>query len=272
MPILSPERNKSGNQPLQKGPFFIFLMLLPAFVVIFVMILLAMQYKQLRAFVAPQPVELPKIETSLEAQEQVRTRLRDFLITTPASATASGIAAAAPAPSTTPATAPASAPTSLKPADSARARVTPALPAVTQSHDTLALTAADLNQLIRSSESLEKLQLDYHLDLQDTVLVARNSLPVEKLIGPLATMAKLMRIKGYLNSEMKGYPSFEDGKVIVVPVAAVMNGLPAPVSVLNAKGKLDLREWVGDKEFYDRAIAGLGQVRIRGGRLLLIRR
>lgn len=267
MPILSPDRNKSGNQPLQKGPFFIFLMLLPAFVVVFVMILLAMQYKQLRAFVAPQPVELPKIETSREAQEQVRTRLRDFLNGSPASASTSGTAAM-PAPSAPSAASPASS----EPADSARANVTPGLSASAEAHDTLALTAADLNQLIRSSESLEKLQLDYHLELQDTVLVARNSLPVEKLIGPLATLAKLMRIKGFLNSEMKGYPSFADGKVIVVPVAAVMNGLPAPVSVLNAKGKLDLREWVGDKDFYDKAIAGLGEIRIRGGRLLLIRR
>ena len=71
---------------------------------------------------------------------------------------------------------------------------------------------------------------------------------------------------------MKGYPEFKDGTLVLVPVSAVMNGQAAPVSVLNSKGKLDLRDWVSDKDAYDKAIANLADVKIRDGRLLLIKK
>jgi hypothetical protein len=138
--------------------------------------------------------------------------------------------------------------------------------------DTLAVSAPELNHLARSSKILSDLGLDYHLDFQDTLLVARNSLPVDRLQGFMSVMARLMRVKGFLNSEMKGYPEFKDGVLLLIPVSAVMNGQVAPVSVLNSKGKLDVREWVSDKDAYDRAIAMAADVEIRGGRLLIIKK
>jgi hypothetical protein len=268
VPILSPDRNKSGNQPLQKGPFFIFLMIMPIFVALIVMILLVMQYKQLKSFVSAQPIALPAIETSPDAQQRVQNRLREFLAPHPAAARE---AAGAPATATSarPEAASSAAPTSAS--DAALSNGALAAAPTGNAPDTLTLTAGDLNHLIRGSQELEKLRLDYHLEMQDSVLVARNSMPVERLIGPLSTMAKILRMKGYLNSEMKGYPTLENGKVIMIPVSAVMNGIPAPASVLNSKGKLDLRDWVGDKDAFDRAVAGLKEIRIRDGRLLLIR-
>jgi hypothetical protein len=224
VPILSPSRNTGGNQPLMKGPFFIFLLLMPAFLVLIFLILLAMQYKQLKALVAPRPAELPQVQSTPESRERVKARLDSFLT-----------------------------------APSGNVR------------DTLALGAADLNDLIRASEALEKLRLDYRLSLEDTLLVARNSLSVEHLRGALATLAKVLRVRGYLNSEMKGYPRLENGKLYLIPVSAMMNGTSAPASVLSSKGKLEPREWVADKDGFDRALARLAEVRIRGGRLLLIR-
>jgi hypothetical protein len=226
-PILSPSRNAAGNQPLMKGPFFIFLLLMPAFLILIFLILMAMQYKQLKALVAPRPAELASVRTSPESQARVRAKVDSFL------------------------TAPKAAEHAAK--------------------DTLGLDDADLNDLIRGSEALENLHLDYHLSLEDTLLVARNSLPVEEMKGALATLAKLLHVHGYLNSVMKGYPKLEDGKVSMVPVAAVMNGVSAPPSVLSSKGKIEAREWVSDKEAFDRATAHLAEVKIRGGRLLLIR-
>jgi len=210
-----------------KGPFFIFLMLMPAFFVLIVFILVAMQYKQLKALVAPNPADLAPVQTSPESQARVRAKVDSFLLAPPA-------------------------------ADRAH-------------RDTLGLDAADLNDLIRGSEALQNLHLDYHLSLEDTLLVARNSLPVEEMQGMLATMAKLLHVHGYLNSIMKGYPKLEGGKLSLVPVAAMMNGIAAPPSVLSSKGKIEAREWVSDKEAFDRATAHLADVKIRGGRLLLIR-
>jgi hypothetical protein len=226
-PILSPSRNAGGNQPLMKGPFFIFLLLMPAFLVLIFLILLAMQYKQLKALVSPQPAELAQIQTSPESQARVRAKLDSFLL--------------APG----------------NPGGGAK--------------DTLSLDAADLNDLIHGSEALEKLHLDYRLSLEDTLLVARNSLPVEDMQGILAKLAKLLHVHGYLNSVMKGYPKLEDGKLLMVPVAAMMNGVSAPPAVLSSKGRIEAREWVSDKEAFDRSTAHLAEVRIRGGRLLLIR-
>jgi hypothetical protein len=137
--------------------------------------------------------------------------------------------------------------------------------------DTLSLGAAELNDLVRGNEALENLHLDYHVSLEDTLLVARNSLPVEQMKGALAMLAKVLHVHGYLNSEMKGYPKLEDGKLYMVPVAAVMNGMAAPPSVLSSKGKIEAREWASDKDAFDSATARLAEVKIRGGRLLLIR-
>ncbi|MDB5048686.1 MAG: hypothetical protein JWO30_1757 [Fibrobacteres bacterium] len=140
------------------------------------------------------------------------------------------------------------------------------------SRDTLSMSTEDINHLTRTSKALADLRLDYHLSLEDSLVVARNSLPVSTLHGTLGTLAKLTRIKGYLNSEMKGYPELKDGKITMVPVGAVMNGIPAPVSVLDQKGPLDFREWVSDKDSYDQALARLADVKVQGGRLLLIKK
>jgi hypothetical protein len=224
-----------------KGPFFIFLLLMPAFVVVICMILVAMQYKQLKTLVAPQPAAMPEIRSSPESRARIQAELDSFLL--------------APRPSLAAATGP----------------TAPQTAAAGNAQDTLSLDAADLNDLIRGSEALEKLHLDYHLSLEDTLLVARNSLPVESLNGFLAGMAKILRVRGFLNSEMRGYPTLEGGRLYLVPVSAVMNGVAAPASVLTSKGKLEPREWVADKEEFDRAAARLSAVKVRGGRLLLIR-
>ncbi len=63
-----------------KGPFFIFLLLMPAFVFLIFLILLAMQYKQLKALVSPNPAEMPAIQSSPESQARVAARLDSFLL------------------------------------------------------------------------------------------------------------------------------------------------------------------------------------------------
>ena len=212
--------------PPAKGPFFIFLLMMPAFLGLIILLLVAMQYKQLRSFVSDKAMPLDPIPDSPAAQEKARARILEFL------ADRGGDTAS----------------------------------------DTLAVSGEEINHLAKGSKTLSDMRLDYHLDLKDTLLIARNSLPVDRLQGFMSTMARLLRVKGYLNSEMKGYPEFRDGKVVLIPVSAVMNGQVAPVSVLDSKGKLDVRDWIADKDAYDRAIARLADIRIREGRLLLIKK
>jgi hypothetical protein len=215
--------------PPAKGPFFIFLLMMPAFLGLIVLLLIAMQYKQLRSFVSDKPMALDSIPDSPEAQEKVRLKIHDFL---------------------------------------AGAGRTDSVPVA----DTLALTKDDLNQLARASRALADMHLDYHLDMDDSLLIARNSLPVSHLNGFMATMARVLRIHGYLNSEMKGRPEFKDGAVNIVPVSAVMNGVAAPVSVLDSKGRFDVREWVSDKDGYDKSLANLSGLGIRRGEMILTRK
>ncbi len=196
--------------------------MMPIFILIIAFMLVAMQYKQLHAFVAAKPMALDALPVSPQAEEKVRARIRDFF----------GAASA----------------------------------------DTLALSAEEINHLSRTSKSLSDQHLDYHLDLVDTLLVARNSLPVGSLRGGLGTMAGLLRVKGFLNSEMKGYPELKEGKITMIPVGAVMNGLPAPASVLSQKGPIDVREWVEDKDFYDKALQDLSEVKVLRDHLLLIKK
>ena len=213
--------------PPAKGPFFIFRLMMPAFLGLIILLLVAMQYKQLRSFVSDKPMPLDSIPDSPEAQEKTRARILGFL--------------------------------KSRETDSAAS-------------DTLVVSAEEINHLAKNSKTLSDLRLDYHLDLKDTLLIARNSLSVDRLQGFMSTMARLLRVKGYLNSEMKGYPDLKDGKLVLVPVSAVMNGQAAPVSVLDSKGKLDVRDWIADKDAYDQAIANLAEVKIRDGRLLLIKK
>ncbi|MEO6095621.1 MAG: hypothetical protein ABIW76_08055 [Fibrobacteria bacterium] len=227
---LSRERFSGGMQPPPaKGPFFIFLLMMPAFLGLIVLLLIAMQYKQLRSFVSEKPMALDSIPDSPEAQERVRLKIHDFL-------TGAGHTDSVPV------------------------------------ADTLMVTKDDLNQLTRGSRALADMHLDYHLDMDDSLLIARNSLPVSHLNGFMATMARALRIHGFLNSEMKGRPEFKDGVLSIVPVSAVMNGVAAPVSVLDSKGRFDMREWVSDKDGYDKAVAKLSGIRIRSGELILTRR
>lgn len=138
--------------------------------------------------------------------------------------------------------------------------------------DTLSITSVDFNHFLRTSQALNDQKFDYHFDLEDSVLVARNSLPVSSLRGLPGLLAKVTGISGYLNSVMKASPRFQDGKITLTPVSAVMNGAPAPATVLESKGVIDVREWVADKEFYDRSLEATSEVKIRDGRLLVIKR
>lgn len=196
--------------------------MVPAFLFLIVMLLLVMQYKQLRSFVSEKSMPINSVPASPQAESEVLSRLRAFFPDT--------------------------------------------------GSDTLSLSREEVNHLIRTSDALNGLKLDYHLDLEDTLLVARNSLPVTSMHGLPALLAKVTGIRGFLNSVMKGYPELKEGRITLIPVSAVMNGVPAPADVLTSKGVLDMREWVADKAFYDRAIAALVEVRIRDGRLLLIKR
>ncbi|MEO7423902.1 MAG: hypothetical protein ABI036_01875 [Fibrobacteria bacterium] len=236
-PSQAPRGGTGGDEPvIAKGPFFLFLLMMPAFILIIGMLLVAMQYKQLHAFVSDKPMAMESIPVSAEAQEQVLAKVRAFI---------------APPASGGP----------VLPSGSERA-----------GGDTLALSGDDITHLSRTSKVLNDQHFDYNLALSDSLLVARNSLSVSTLRGGLGTLAALLRVKGFLNSEMHGYPEFKEGKITMIPVGAVMNGMPAPASVLSQKGPIDVRDWVTDKDFYDQALRNLSEVKVSQARLLLIRK
>ena len=223
--MASPNPAPPGKDPAARTSFLIFLFFLPAFFLIIGGLLLAMQYKQLRVFLSPQPEAIPYLPKSPEEEAQVTAKVRGFFA-----------------------------------------------PAAADSADTLRLSARELNHLIRTSRALETAGWKYHLEMQDTLLTARSSVSARDMKGAVSILLKVMRMHGYFNSSMRGYPRLEAGKIELVPVAATMNGLPAPVSALSRKGNVDPRDWVEDKAFYDQALGRLSEVRVRGGELLLIRK
>jgi hypothetical protein len=213
-----------GSDPtFFKGSFFIYLLFVPAFLLIILAILLAMQYKQLKTFVSPKAITLSSIPASPQSEEKVVQKLKVFFSENLDDSTG----------------------------------------------DSLVLSPLEINYLIRSSKSLTALKLDYHMDIQDTLLVAHNSLPVDHLNGFLSFLAKILRVKGFLNSEMRGYLTFEKGEVRLIPISATMNGVPAPVSVLNRKGGIDPKEWVEDTVFFNQVISRLHEIKIRNNFLIL---
>lgn len=196
--------------------------MMPAFLLLIFMLLMVMQYKQLRSFVSDKPMPIAAVPQSREAEDSVLARVRGFFPDT--------------------------------------------------ASDTLSLSSLEINHLLRTSQALNDQKFDYHFELKDTVLVARNSLSITSMRGIPSLLAKVTRIRGYLNSVMEARPELKDGKITLQPVSAVMNGMPAPATVLNSKGTIDVREWVADQAFYDSAIRALSEIRILDGRLLLIKR
>jgi hypothetical protein len=71
---------------------------------------------------------------------------------------------------------------------------------------------------------------------------------------------------------MKGYVSLEKGKISLVPVSATMNGIVAPVSVLNRKGGIDPTEWIEDRGLYNRALSQLSEIKVQNGTLVFVKR
>jgi hypothetical protein len=212
-----------GNAPFHKSSFLIYLLFVPAFLILMLMLLMAMQYKQLRILVAKDPVVMDTVVASAEAQDSVQVLVKTFF--------------AEPGP------------------------------------DTLALSRADLNHLMRSSTVIRDLGWSYHLTLEDTLLVARTSMPASSMTGPAGKLIRLFRLKGWLNSEVRLRGKFITGNRFVLdPVSAVMNGESAPPTALTKQGELDPRDWVTDKDAYDKAVARLEAASIRDGRLLLLRK
>jgi len=211
-----------GNAPFHKTSFLLYLLFVPAFLLLMALLLAVMQYKQLKILVAPKPAAIVPVPESQAAQDSLVGLLRGFF--------------AAPG------------------------------------ADTLALSSADLNHLIRASRTIRDLGWKYHLELEDTLLLARTSLPAREMTGPAGKLIRLMRIQGYLNSEVRIRPKLQPGKLILDPVSAVMNGQAAPPTALTKQGELNPRDWVEDKDGFDKAVDRLESVRIREGKLLLARK
>lgn len=212
-----------GNAPFHKSSFLIYLLFVPAFLILMILLLGAMQYKQLRILVAKDPIVMDTVSASTAAEDSVEALVKGFF------------------------------------ADSGS--------------DTLSLSAADLNHLMRSSKVIRDLGWSYHLALEDTLLVARTSMPASSMTGPAGKVIKLFRLKGWLNSEVRLRGKYITGNRFVLdPVSAVMNGESAPATALTKQGEMDPRDWVSDKEAYDTLIKRLESTPIRGGRLLLIRK
>lgn len=211
-----------GNAPFHKTSFFIYLLFVPAFLLLMALLLAIMQYKQLKILVAPEPAAIVPVPESPAAQDSLAGLLRGFF--------------AAPG------------------------------------ADTLALSSADLNHLIRASRTIRELGWKYHLEFEDTLLLARTSLPAQEMTGPAGKLIRLMRIKGYLNSEVRIRPKLQPGKLILDPVSAVMNGQAAPPTALTKQGELNPRDWVEDKDGFDKAVNRLESARIRDGKLILVRK
>lgn len=211
-----------GNAPFHKSSFLIYLLFVPAFLLLLLMLLGIMQWKQLKVLTSPEPADIAHVPESKAAEDSLAASVRDFF--------------AAPG------------------------------------ADTLALSGDDLNHLIRASKTIRDLGWRYHLEFEDTLAVARASVPAAQMTGPAGKVIRLFGIKGWLNSEVRIRPKLASGKLILDPVSAVMNGEAAPPTALTRQGELDPRDWVEDKAAYDAALARLEAIRISDGRLLLIKK
>lgn len=211
-----------GNAPFHKSSFLIYLLFVPAFLLLMLALLGVMQWKQLKILTSPEPAKLAHVPESKPAEDSLLASVRAFF--------------AAPG------------------------------------ADTLSLSGTDLNHLIRTSKTIRDLGWKYHLELEDSLAVARTSLPATEMTGPAGKVIRLFGIKGWLNSEVRIRPKLSPGKLILDPVSAVMNGEAAPSTALTKQGELNPRDWVEDKAAYDSALSRLEAVRITGGRLLLVKK
>lgn len=215
-----------GNAPFHKSSFLIFLLFVPLFAVLVVLLLGVMQWKQLRILVAQEPAGIEHVPESEAAEDSLAALVKGFL--------ADGRADSLP--------------------------------------DTLVLSARDVNHFVRISPTIDSLGWRYHIGFQDSVAVVRTSVPTEKMTGPVSYLIRIMRVKGYLNSEVHVRPDLRNGKLILTPIRARMNREAAPPTALTKQGDLEPRDWAADKQAFDRALANLESIEIDDRGLILVRK
>jgi hypothetical protein len=138
--------------------------------------------------------------------------------------------------------------------------------------DTLVLSAWDVNHLVRTSPTIDTLGWRYHIGFQDSVAVVKTSVPTEKMTGPVSYLIRIMRVKGYLNSEVHVRPDLRDGKLVLTPIRARMNKEAAPPTALTKQGDLEPRDWAADKHAFDSALANLESIEVTDRGLVLVRK
>lgn len=215
-----------GNAPFHKSSFLIFLLFLPLFVALVIILLGVMQWKQLRILVAKEPVAIDHVAESQAAEDSIAALVKGFL--------ADGRADSLP--------------------------------------DSLVLSAWDVNHLVRTSPTIDSLGWRYHIGFQDSVAVVKTSVPTEKMTGPVSYLIKIMRVKGYLNSEVHVRPDLRNGKLMLTPIRARMNKEAAPPTALTKQGDLLPRDWAADKPAFDRALGNLESIEVTDRGLVLVRK
>ena len=142
-----------------------------------------------------------------------------------------------------------------------------------ESDKILSLNSEEVNHLIRTNKRIDDFNVQYQIELQDSLFNIKCSVPVNKLKNSLTSLAKVLNLQnGYINAEVEGYMRLRDGSLKIISTRAQMDGKQAPFGLLGKRTHLDVGKFFIDKDHYQRILRQIESVVIRNELLLITKK
>jgi len=238
-PVKRNSTSEIGTVTTPGRAFWMFVVFVPIGLGIIFSLLMVMQYRQIKALVAPRPMAIENAVKSSLQDKLVLQSVLNFVIksqTTPSS-------------------------------DSSQLKM-----GISANEDTLALNEQAMNHLLALSPALKTSHGFFRIELKDSLITLLNSVPVGELKGPMSILIKVFRTKGWLNSSMEAELIWEDNAPRIIVRKAIMNGVDAPTAVFNRDQRMEPRHMVADTTQYDEIMTQIKKVGISNGLVTIIRK
>jgi hypothetical protein len=138
--------------------------------------------------------------------------------------------------------------------------------------DSLWLSAGDLNLLLAFSPVNASRSMRFQISIDDSLVVAQSTQPVQALQGRMARLFKKAAPSGYLNARLEGWPELSGGELELAPVKGFLNGKKIPRIALEKREGLSPSDFMVNHEVYNALLRVLVEVKAVRGRILLVRK
>jgi len=116
--------------------------------------------------------------------------------------------------------------------------------------DTLWLSEKETNLIISQSPFIRDYKAKFRIYLQDSQFVFKSSMPVSAVKNHMASIIRVLNLKGYINGELTGQVDVQADKWRLKIFGSKMNNRDAPFFLLGKKGYIELGDFFANPFVY----------------------